>query len=170
MSARRLRIGYAGARHAQRGFTLLEVLVAMVVAGVGFAMAFAAMSGATRLSHKALLHEAATRLAQTKLEEVLASPGYDLVSDTPQDHYAGEDFGYKVQVRPVTFSNAGPTAPSQWPFSLDQVSIDVYWGPEKAPQRYSLVTYRYSDRPSNASAEPGRGQSQASMPAGLPRP
>lgn len=166
MSGRRLRIGCTGSRHAQRGFTLLEVLVAMVVAGVGFSMAFAAMSGASRLSHKAFLHEAATRLAQTKLEEVLASPDDSLVADAQEDQYAGVAFGYKIQVRPVLFSNAGPTAPSQWPFSLDQVSIDVYWGPEKAQQRYSLVTYRYSNRPSDA--KPGAGPQRPD--AGLLKP
>ena len=55
----------------ERGFTLLEVLVAMALAGIGIAIAFAGISGATRLARKSHEHEIATRLAAAKVSDLL---------------------------------------------------------------------------------------------------
>ena len=100
---------------ASSGFTLLEVLVAMALAGIGIAIAFAGISGATRLARKSHEHEIATRLAAAKLEEVLASPGFDLAPDPRTDRYAGVDYGYKIEVKPVEFRDIAPLEPARLP-------------------------------------------------------
>ena len=48
---------------SQRGFTLLEVLVAMALIGFGLAVAFTAVSGTARLDEKMSGHFAAMALA-----------------------------------------------------------------------------------------------------------
>lgn len=148
----------------ERGFTLLEVLVAMALAGIGIAIAFAGISGATRLARKSHEHEIATRLAAAKLEEVLASPSFDLAPDPRTDRYAGVDYGYKIEVKPVEFRDIAPLEPARLPIVLDEVSIDVYWGPDGAQQRYRLVTYRVAPR--NAPAAPAAAMGTAPAPGG----
>lgn len=144
-------------RRRARGFTLLEVLVAMVLVGVGVSLAFAAMSGATRLTQRATLHDNASRLARAKLEEVLASPNYDLAEDGREDVYAGVRYGYKIQIKPVQFPGLSDER-TPLPFMLDLVSIDVYWGPEQAQQSYTVSTYRYAPRTLAAPTQSGNSR------------
>ena len=80
----------------QRGFTLLEVVVAMALIGIGFATAFVALSGARRLSEKVAAHEVAMQIARAKLDEILHAKGNMLIDDIGGNKeliYAGQSFG-----------------------------------------------------------------------------
>lgn len=132
--------------------------MAMVLVGVGVSLAFAAMSGATRLTQRATLHDNASRLARAKLEEVLASPDYDLAEDGREDVYAGVRYGYKIQIKPVQFPGVTVDDRTPLPFTLDLVSIDVYWGPDKAQQSYTVSTYRYAPRTLAAPTQPSNSR------------
>jgi len=130
-------------RRLQQGFTLLEVLVAMVLLGAGLAIAFTAISGSTKLDSKASGHAAAMALARAKLDEVLKHPDYVLALDAGEERFAGIDLGYRVQIRPVPLLEprqmARLTGLTQ---KLQEVEIEVFWGPKGAAQSYRLSTYR----------------------------
>jgi prepilin-type N-terminal cleavage/methylation domain-containing protein len=126
----------------QSGFTLLEVLVAMTLIGIGFSTAFVAISGSRRLSEKTLAHESARILARAKLDEVLHSKGNSLTDDGVVDHYAGQAFGFQIKVRPVEMPFPDGLNKNALPFVLEDVSIDVYWGPTDSQQSYRLSTMR----------------------------
>ena len=131
------------ARPCQQGFTLLEVLVAMVLLGAGLAIAFTAISGSTRLEAKASAHAAAMALAQAKLDEVLSHPDYLLAADAGEERFAGIDLGYRIQVRPVPLLEPAQQALlTEFKSVLHSVEIEVFWGPKAAPQSYRLSTYR----------------------------
>ena len=61
-----------------QGFTLLEVLVAMTLIGLGLAVAFTAISGTAHLDGKMAAHQAAMTLARSKLDEALVYGTYTL--------------------------------------------------------------------------------------------
>ena len=141
----------------QAGFTLLEVLVAMVVVGAGFAVGLAAMSGSLRLMRSAGEYEQAMLLARAAITEALAYPDYDIADDREREVYQGVDYAYRVEFRPVRLVQSNQSTLSAesesaratpLPVTLEQISVDVYWG-EGRSRNYRLVTYR---RPQSASA------------------
>ena len=142
----------------QHGFTLLEVLVAMTLIGVGFSAAFVAISGTRRLSEKSLAHESARILARAKLDEFLSSKVNALTDDRKEDRYAGQLYGYQIKVRPVAIPLPDGLDKNALPFLLEDVSIDVYWGPKGEQQSYQLAAVRLSSKQSlanpGASASP----------------
>ena len=131
-------------QRGQAGFTLLEVVVAMVIVGSGIALALTAISGSARLESRMAEQQAAMHLARAKLDEVLQDAEvFELASDAGESHFAGTDFGYRVQARPISLVPAAlqsrlPAGAGQ----AEEVAIEVFWGPKPAVQSYRLVTYR----------------------------
>lgn len=130
----------------QRGFTLLEVLIAMVLVGTGIALAFTAVSSGTKLEAKMKEQEAAIRLARAKLDEALLHPAhFGLAADDGEQNFAGKEFGYRLQARKMPLlSEALQTRLSTQAGWVEEVSIEVFWGPKNLQQSYRLVTYRQS--------------------------
>lgn len=127
------------------GFTLLEVLVAVSLAGIGLVLAFAAISGAQRLSQKGFEHEAAIQLARGKLTEVLATGDYSLADEAGEYRYGGVAYGFKIEIRPLPLLKSPYDQRVRLPHALDEVTINVYWGPEGAQQHFALTEYRLID-------------------------
>lgn len=136
----------------QRGFTLLEVLVAMALIGVGFASTFVAMSGSRRLTERALAHDAARVLAQARLDEMLQSPTDQLSDDGREERYLGQDFGYRINVEPVDLGLRMPAPAQALPFQLDQIRVEVFWGPQGQQRSLLLKTMRMRPRTSGSAA------------------
>lgn len=138
----------------QQGFTLLEVLVAMTLIGFGLAVAFTTVSGSARMDDKMAGHAAAMALARSKLDEVLASPQFVVADDRGEDRYAGIDFGYRIQLRPVTLMTAEQQNQIRtFKRKLERIDIDVFWGPKATQQSYSLSSYRIAPLEPNPAAK-----------------
>ncbi len=135
-------------RGTQRGFTLLEVLVAMVLIGFGLAIAFTAISGTARLDDKITGHTAAMALAQAKLDEALASPTFSVADDAVDQGYAGTDFGYRIHLRPFdVLTRAQQERIPNFRQKLEEVEVEVFWGPKGSQQVYRLSSYRLAPPP-----------------------
>ena len=155
----------------QRGFTLLEVLVAMALIGIGFATAFVALSGARRLSEKVAAHEVAMQIARAKLDEILHAKGNTLIDDIGGNKeliYAGQSFGYQVKIRPVAVPLAGSTDDPL----VEDVGIEVFWGDKNTKNSkekqysYQLATMRMTPKAlTQATANPAAAAGTASAPA-----
>lgn len=155
----------------QRGFTLLEVLVAMALIGIGFATAFVALSGSRRLAEKVSAHEVAMQIARAKLDEILHSKGNTLIEDkegTKELIYAGQSFGYQVKIRPV----AVPLAATPDEALVEDVGIEVFWGDKDAKNSkekqhsYQLATMRMTPKALTlATPNPAAAAAAASAPA-----
>lgn len=149
-----------------RGFTLLEVLVAMTLLGIGLALAFTAVSGSARTEDKLALHAAALQLARSKLDEALANPDFQVADGPGQEHYAGQDFGYRIRLTPVELL----TEPQRQKLpafqqTLERIDIEVFWGPKGLQQSYQLATLRAPSPPPAAPNAPP-GAPPGSPPAG----
>lgn len=139
-----------------RGFTLLEVLVAIVLVGTGIAAGFTAMSGNTRMEEKMAAQDAAAILARAKLDEAMSSPDFVIAKELSEDRYAGTDFGYRLQLQQIPILTAAQQEriPS-FKRQLERISIEVFWGPKEAKQSYTLSNYRIASSPrTNAPATP----------------
>ncbi len=117
----------------RRGFTLVELIVAVALLGIGIAACVACAGSATRASGMAEEYLAVELLAREKLA--------DLQLNGVREPSASGDFGperpgftWALQAEP-----AGVTG-------VQRVRLAVLWGPEDRPRQEEFVTYVRSRR------------------------
>ena len=122
-------------RSAQRGFTLVEVLVALIVLSTAVVAALQLFGGGLRLARAATDHQEATLLASEKLSELALD---DLEEGTTE----GTEGAYRWSRRVAFDDTLQPEEldPSKPPsVRLARMSVEVRWGQNR---RVELVTLR----------------------------
>lgn len=122
-------------RAAAPGFTLLEVVVALIVFGLVFGVVTQIIQTGFRQSRSAGEITTATLIARSVLERV----GVDL--ELTGARYQGEaEGGYRwvVDVEPAPYET-GPEPPLARPFT---VRVEVLWGEVGAERSIDLTTLR----------------------------
>jgi len=116
-------------RRKQKGFTLVELLVAAALAGIGF-LGLAALHGASiRATSVGRNTSVATTLATQQLEAMRRTPSSALASVDPETLTVGaHDF-----VRSTTVAGTGPG-------DSKQVRVDVDWHDQFGSHQVRLVT------------------------------
>ncbi|MEJ2404265.1 MAG: type II secretion system protein [Candidatus Thiodiazotropha sp.] len=118
----------------QRGFSLLEVLVAFTLLAITFGVVMQALSSNSRGLVLAGKHSRAALIAESKLAEV--GTLYPLEAGTQEGDL--ED-GYHWRLSMVEY-------PGETGYLKDaafQVSAEVSWGPSPRTRRYVLTSLRY---------------------------
>jgi general secretion pathway protein I len=105
-----------------RGFTLLEVMVAFVIAILALSALMAAAGAALQASRTSARYQDATVRAQSRLAE--ATVGEAL---TPGEREGDDGDGYHWRVR-VTPALTAPPVPDQAPLTLYTVDVWITWG------------------------------------------
>ncbi len=150
----------------QRGFTLLEVLVAVTITGAGLAMAWAGIAGALRLMERSTQHEAARVLAQGKMDEVLATRLNQVADDTGELQYAGQRYGYRIRLSPAAVLPEALAPKVPLGLVLEAVQVEVFWGAEGQQQNLSLHSFR--QRPLTAAETAAQAAAGQRPPGGAP--
>jgi general secretion pathway protein I len=121
-------------RRAEAGFTLIEVLIAFVIAAGGLTALFQLLSGNMAGMSRAEAREHATQIAQSRLAELQASPGL------APGHLRGQAdrrFSWAASVQPygpVLTSRQGQAIP------LHALTVTVRWRDGASQQQVSLST------------------------------
>ena len=124
---------------AELGFTLLEVLVALALIGIGFSATFGVVSGVHKLEDRASAQNVAMLFARATLDEFIETGATDQ-SDAPGDaRFEGHEFSYRLTARPLNIASLNGSARQELPAKLDQIDIEVFWG-VGVRQSYRLVT------------------------------
>jgi type II secretion system protein I len=132
--------------HPHAGFTLVEVLVALVIMGIGIASILVAYSGSLRLMHSAREHTTAALLARSKLEATLASGNADIVGDDGDERYNGMLYGYRITTTPVSLTTKAVAQRVGDLPKLEEIRVEVFWGDEGKQQRYVIAAYRHEPK------------------------
>ena len=148
----------------ERGFTLLEVLVALALIGIGFSTTFGVVSGVHRLEDRASAQNMAMLFARATLDEFLEA-GALVESNEPGDaQFGGHAFSYRLTVRPFKIASQKGVGQEEPLVKLNQVEVEVFWDGVGAQQSYRLATL-VSRRSSAVSAASATKPPLASAPA-----
>jgi len=118
---------------SQRGFTLMEVLIASVLIGTVFVAATSLMSQSLRNIDRMRPHEDAMRHAREKMNETL------LREQLVVEHSSGkwsDGYRWQLDITPDTQPNE---TPRQGMPMLFNIRVEVLWGSEQ-PRSYVLQT------------------------------
>jgi len=122
----------------QRGFSLLEVLVAFAIAALALGMLYQVMGSNASQAGSLGQHERAMLLAESLLAAYDAVPAQGL-----NEGAQAAGYGWQVSSRPYpTPADNAPQAPH-----LHEVLVSVQWLDGTATRTFSLTTLRPEQRP-----------------------
>ena len=142
----------------QRGFTLLEMLVATVIMAVAVVGLLSGISGALRNAARLTDYDRAVQLARERMNSLLVDDkfprGAVITGSFDPQQTGGLEAGWRAQVANFEM----PPGASVGVVALDRINLEVWW--MSGPQRRSLTLEAY--RPHALRAE-------ELVPAGAPR-
>lgn len=120
----------------QRGFTLLEVLVATVIMGIAVAGLIAGLSQSVRNASRLADYDRAAALARTKMNDLLLDVNLPFAGSV--EGAVGGD-RWRATLKPFDLPpNAGPGI-----IILQQIELEISWQPASGTQRkIELTGYR----------------------------
>ena len=121
--------------HAEAGFTLLEVIVALAILALSLAVIFPTVSNAVGRTAQSEALTQARLLAQSLLLKV----GRDIPAGSGET--TGEDgHGHRWRLQQTPFGDQGDRARRR--VSVLEVSAEVIWGDAASPHSITLTTLR----------------------------
>jgi general secretion pathway protein I len=123
--------------HPQAGFTLLEVVVAMTIVGLGVVTLIQIFSLGLRLGAKSSVSTEAMAYSREVMDEILARP--KLEEGTEQGSFAGRG-RWRVQVRAVRDPSTELSLGSDW--ELREIALDMTILDAGRERRVELKTVR----------------------------
>jgi general secretion pathway protein I len=124
------------ARRRQQGFSLLEVIAAIMLLAIAF-MALMKVAGASiSLTHNAAEHSEAAMRARSLLDSAFV--GEPIKPGSSSGRF-DQQFRWQLNVTP--WDQAGVAAPDA-PLRLYQLDLDVLWGPPAHPRSAHFRTLR----------------------------
>lgn len=142
-SSPELRRHLPATRH-QGGFSLLEVIAAMLLLAIAFTALMKVAGGAISLTQNAAAHSEAAMWAQSLLDSAFV--GQPIKPGASSGHF-DRRFRWQLQVTPWRL--AGKTPPDA-PLQLYQLDLDVRWGPPGHVRSAHFRTLRLSGPPAAA--------------------
>ena len=126
----------------QRGFTLLEMLVATLIMGMAVIGLMAEITASMRNASRVTNRDRAALLARSKMDELLLDPLFPL--DTPVEGAfdrsltGGVEGGWRARL--TRFEMPPNPAPGQQ--TLDRMSLEIWWMAGGERRTFALGGYR----------------------------
>jgi prepilin-type N-terminal cleavage/methylation domain-containing protein len=138
-------------RNQQRGFTLLEALVATMIMGIAVAGILEALAASSRNVIRLTQADRAVILARSKMDELLVNDGLVRKAELGAPFSAAEagamTAGWRARVTPI--ESAPAATERNW--VVDRIELEIWWMDGATRRSFSLEGYRRSLLP------PGEG-------------
>jgi len=126
-------------RGEQQGFTLLEVVVAMAILGIGLVIIIELFSGGLRLGRTSEEYTKAVGYARMKLEEISLTKSLE---EGIQEGEFDPEYRWQLEVKKVDLLPPGKETSYQPPVALYWLRIDVLWKSGTRERATALESYR----------------------------
>lgn len=114
-----------GRVRVDKGFTLIEVVVALAILGIGLTVIIELFSGGLRLGRASMEYTKAVNYARMKMEETMLKPAVE--EGTQEGESDDRTFRWQVGVKKVDLLSIDKSIDYKPPIELFQVRIDVFW-------------------------------------------
>jgi len=121
------------------GFTLIEVVVAMAILGIGVTVLIELFSGSLRLVKTSGEYTRAVNYARVKMEEVAVTPA---LHEGMEEGEFGGAYRWQVDVKRVDILPPRIETDFKPPVDLFQVKVHVLWKSGQKERSIVLETYR----------------------------
>jgi general secretion pathway protein I len=108
-----------------KGFTLIEVVVALAILGVGLTVIIELFSGGLRLARASMEYTKAVNYARMKMEEIAVNQAVE--EGTEEGETEDKTFRWQVGVKKVDLLSIDKSVDYKPPIELYRVKIDVFW-------------------------------------------
>lgn len=130
-------------RASQRGFTLLEVLVATAIMGIAVAGVMSGLAASARNAARITEYDRAAMLAQLKMDELLADSSLPhnkpLNGRFSKEQSGGVEAGWQAQA--MYFDSLTPQ-PVPGQTAIDRVVLEIWWIDGVTRRTFALDGYR----------------------------
>jgi prepilin-type N-terminal cleavage/methylation domain-containing protein len=142
--------------HPRAGFTLVEVLAAMVLIAIVLPVAMHGIALASRAASMARHRSTAAQLGSSKLQEIVATAQWEtstsLSGDFSQEGPDYQDYTWIAQVQ--QWNQRGVSAQDIQPQTLSELDLKVIWKSRGQEQSLTFSTLVYSNAPQGPGAQP----------------
>ena len=122
-----------------RGFTLIEVLVAVAILGIGLTVTLELFSGGLRLGRASEEYTKAVNYARMKMEEMAVKTE---VTEGVEEGSFDDTFRWQVEVKKVDLLPVEDKPDFKLPAHFFQVQIDVIWKSGSKERSTRIESYR----------------------------
>lgn len=128
---------------SQRGFTLLEVIVAFLVFSLVFATVLQGLTGSLRNARRAAMYTEAALWAASKMDEIGTT--IPLQDDT-RDGEFDDRFHFHLEIQSVAEDNPAGISDISFPVTLYHAALTVRWKDGKTDKQARFTTLRAVNR------------------------
>jgi general secretion pathway protein I len=122
-----------------KGFTLIEVLVAVAILGVGLTVLIELFSGGLRLGRASEEYTKAVNYARIKMEEIAVKP---TIKEGSEEGEFDETFRWQVEVKKVEILPIENKPDFKPPAQFFQVQINIIWKSGLKEKSTRIESYR----------------------------
>ena len=122
-----------------KGFTLIEVLVAVAILGVGLTVLIELFSGGLRLGRASEEYTKAVNCARIKMEEIAVKP---TIKEGSEEGEFDETFRWQVEVKKVEILPIENKPDFKPPAQFFQVRINIIWKSGLREKSTHIESYR----------------------------
>ena len=126
-------------RGGSHGFTLIEIVVAMAILGVGLIVIIELFSGGLRLGKTSGEYTKAVGYARMKMEELSYAKSLE---EGVQEGEFDRDYRWQVEVKKIDLLPPDREVQYRPPFELYQIRVEVLWNSGSREKAAGVETYR----------------------------